>query len=156
MNRNFHTDDFERLLREKSDEFRMYPSKRIWHSIYNNIHPGRKWPSVVMSITLITALLLMGYLNTNNTNLYIGSGKNTLQQKIIAQTNSPQFVPQTLINNPGNSNEKIGTKANNKTGAASNNNLNSDTNNKVVTKSSPLAMLAIIRQPSIFDDKVSN
>src|SRR6188768_3370198 len=66
MDRNFHTDDFERLLREKSDEFRMYPSKRIWHSIYNNIHPGRKWPSVAMSITLISALLITGYLNTNN------------------------------------------------------------------------------------------
>ena len=64
MDRNFYTDDFERLLREKSDEFRLYPSKRIWHSIYNNIHPGRKWPSVAMSITLITAILLMGYLNS--------------------------------------------------------------------------------------------
>jgi len=66
MDRNLHTDDFVRLLREKSDEFRMYPSKRIWFSIYNNIHPCRKWPSVAMSITLISALLLVGYLNTNN------------------------------------------------------------------------------------------
>ena len=75
MDRNFHTDDFERLLREKSDEFRMYPSKRIWHSIYNNIHPGRKWPSVAMCITLITALFLVGYLNTKNTNLYTEADK---------------------------------------------------------------------------------
>ena len=64
MDRNLHTDDFIRLLREKSDEFRMYPSKQIWYSVYNNIHPARKWPSVVMSITLISALLLVGYLNT--------------------------------------------------------------------------------------------
>ncbi|MDO9374727.1 MAG: hypothetical protein Q7T76_09925, partial [Ferruginibacter sp.] len=68
MDRNLHTDDFERLLREKSDEFRMYPSKRIWYSVYNNIHPGRKWPSVVMSIVLITSLLWIGYLNTSEPN----------------------------------------------------------------------------------------
>jgi hypothetical protein len=37
MDRKFHTDDFERLLKEMSDEFKMYPSKRIWNSIYNNI-----------------------------------------------------------------------------------------------------------------------
>lgn len=70
MERNLHNDDFERLLREKSDEFRMYPSKRIWHSIYNNIHPGNKWPSVAMSITLISVLFVMGYLNTRNTSVH--------------------------------------------------------------------------------------
>ena len=46
----------------------MYPTKRVWHSIYNNIHPGRKWPSIAMCIVLISILLLVGYLNTSNTN----------------------------------------------------------------------------------------
>lgn len=64
MERNFNIDYFEKLLKEKSDEFRMYPNRRVWHSVYNNLHPGRKWPSVVMSITLISTLLLVGYLNT--------------------------------------------------------------------------------------------
>ena len=59
-------DNLELLLKEKSDEFKMYPSKKIWHSLYNNLHPGRKWPSITMSLILITALLLIGYLNTNN------------------------------------------------------------------------------------------
>ncbi len=70
MDRKFYTDDFERMLREMSDEFRMYPSKRIWNSIYNNIHPGRKWPSVVMTITLISTLLLVGHLNTTDATIY--------------------------------------------------------------------------------------
>ncbi len=76
MDRNLHTDDFERLLREKSDEFRMYPSKRIWSSIYNNIHPGRKWPSVVMSITLISSLLMIGYLNTKDSDTFTETSTN--------------------------------------------------------------------------------
>ena len=66
MERKFNTDDFERLLKEMSDEFRMYPSKRIWNSIYNNIHPQRKWPSIGMSISLIFTLILVGHLNTSN------------------------------------------------------------------------------------------
>jgi hypothetical protein len=64
MDRKFHTDDFERFLKEISDEFKMYPSKRIWNSIYNNIHPQRKWPSVGMSIFLIFTLIILGHLNT--------------------------------------------------------------------------------------------
>ncbi|MEO6718981.1 MAG: hypothetical protein ABIN67_01405 [Ferruginibacter sp.] len=86
MDRNLHTDDFVRLLREKSDEFRMYPSKRIWYSIYNNIHPGRKWPSVAMTISLITALLLIGYLNTDHP-ASPSSRENTYAQ--VSNQNSP-------------------------------------------------------------------
>lgn len=65
MENNFYTDDFERLLKERSDEFRMYPSKRVWHSIYNDLHPGRKWPSIAMSMLLIIVLLFMGYMNNS-------------------------------------------------------------------------------------------
>jgi len=66
MEKKIYTDNFERLLKEKSDEFRMYPSKRVWHSIYNDLHPGRKWPSIAMSMMLVIALLLIGSLNTND------------------------------------------------------------------------------------------
>ena len=100
MDRNLHTDDFERLLREKSDEFRMYPSKRIWYSIYNNIHPGRKWPSVAMSIILISALLLIGYLNTNNTDTFstINANKFSSAQQSENNYSSPFYHPFTEFN----------------------------------------------------------
>ena len=52
-----NSDNFERMLREKADEFKMYPSARVWHSIYNNMHPSRRWPSFTMSIVLIAMLL---------------------------------------------------------------------------------------------------
>lgn len=64
MENEFYTGDFEQLIKEKADQFRMYPSKRVWHSIYNNLHPSRRWPSAVMSLLLITSLSFIGYLNT--------------------------------------------------------------------------------------------
>ncbi len=66
MEREFYTDEFEQLLKEKSDQFRMYPSKRVWHSIYNDLHPSRRWPSAVISILFIFSLVLIGYLNTGD------------------------------------------------------------------------------------------
>lgn len=66
MENEFYTDEFEQLIKEKADQFRMYPSKRVWHSIYNNLHPSRRWPSVVMSLLLITSLMLIGHLNTSD------------------------------------------------------------------------------------------
>lgn len=69
MEKDFYTDEFEQLLKEKADQFRMYPSKRVWHSIYNNLHPSRRWPSVVMSLLLITSLMLIGYLHTGDNSI---------------------------------------------------------------------------------------
>ena len=90
MSSNFDTDNFEQLIRERSDEFKMYPTKRVWYSIYNNIHPGKKWPSIATCITLISILLLVGYLNTNidtkNISGKLSSGKSDLTNKEIASS----------------------------------------------------------------------
>lgn len=83
MERKFYTDNFEQLLKEKSDEFRMYPSKRVWHSIYNDLHPGRKWPSIAVSMLLITSLLLVSYWNSNN-----NVSKKIITDNITFQSNS--------------------------------------------------------------------
>ncbi len=66
MEHKFYTDNFERLLREQTDNFKMQPSKKVWQGIYNNVHPSRRLPSILMSLVLITSLLLLGYLNTRN------------------------------------------------------------------------------------------
>ena len=105
MEKKFYTDNFERLLKEKSDDFRMYPSKRVWHSIYNDLHPGRKWPSVAMSMILVIALLLIGSLNTNDnavkTSIANTSGskstviKNTNTLKQPANKNDSKGIPES-------------------------------------------------------------
>jgi hypothetical protein len=66
MERKFYTDDFEQLLKDRTDDFRMYPSKRVWHSIYNEMHPGRRWPSIAVSMVLVIVLLMLGYWNSNS------------------------------------------------------------------------------------------
>jgi hypothetical protein len=89
MEKNINRDNFERLLREKTDEFRMYPSNRVWNSIYNNFHPSRKWPSVAMSIGLVTTLLLTGYLNTNNTHHKAVSKANNTTALAVQPASTP-------------------------------------------------------------------
>ncbi len=145
MDRDFHIDDFERLLKEKADEFRMYPSKRIWHSIYNNIHPGRKWPSVVMSITLVTSLFLVGYLNTRNASMNSVSRNIVIQQEFISQAKSPLLFSQSLPHFISDiSNNTAFIPENDKAGVASNSNLDiSKPYTKVADKPSSLANLTI-------------
>jgi len=102
MDREFHTDEFEQLLKEKSDQFRMYPSKRVWHSIYNDLHPSRRWPSAAMGMFLIIVLLLIGYLNTGDNTMIRPFTENTADQTQTANetdnTKNKENKPQSLQN----------------------------------------------------------
>lgn len=148
MDRNFHTDDFERLLREKSDEFRMYPSKRIWNSIYNNIHPGRKWPSVAMSITLIIALLSVGYLNTRNANLYSESGTHNSLQKTTPPTTDTKFVSQIIVDDHSNTKHATNSGEKNETVTTADKNINSSKNPETF-RSNSRVVLASVKQNTV-------
>lgn len=65
MEQNHYNDEFEKMLRENTEDFRMYPSKKVWHSIYNDLHPDRKWPSLAVCLVLLTAILHVGVSNNN-------------------------------------------------------------------------------------------
>ncbi|MGL6266663.1 MAG: hypothetical protein ACRC2O_02015 [Chitinophagaceae bacterium] len=54
MERNYYSEGFENFLKEKSDEYKLYPSEKVWNNINQKLHPRRKWPY------LAAALLLLG------------------------------------------------------------------------------------------------
>ena len=66
MERKFYPDNFEKFLKGHADQFKMTPSKKVWHGIYNDLHPGRRWPSVAVTMIFIITLVIVGHLNTNN------------------------------------------------------------------------------------------
>ena len=68
MERKFYPENFERFLKGHADQFKMTPSKKVWHGIYNDLHPGRRWPSIAMSLVFVFTLVIIGHLNTNNGN----------------------------------------------------------------------------------------
>lgn len=67
MERRFDMSDFERSLKDHADQFRLMPSKRVWNGIYNNLHPGSKWPSISIGILFIIILISIGNLNNSRT-----------------------------------------------------------------------------------------
>ena len=92
MENEFYTDEFEQLLKEKADQFSMYPSKRVWHSIYNNLHPSRRWPSVVISLFFISSLILIGYLNTGENSITRQINSSSVGTTSVSQTTSPEKI----------------------------------------------------------------
>ncbi|MEO7119837.1 MAG: hypothetical protein ABIY62_01995, partial [Ginsengibacter sp.] len=90
MERRFSMNDFEQSLKDQADEFKMMPSKKVWHGIYNDLHPGRRWPSVAMSLLLVVTIIGIGYMNTK-------TGVQTKNPKIAIthSTSTPGHLPVT-------------------------------------------------------------
>lgn len=90
MERRFSMNDFEQSLKEQADEFKMMPSKKVWHGIYNDLHPGRRWPSIAMFLLLLVTLIGIGYMNTK-------TGVQTKNSKVAIahSTNKPTELPST-------------------------------------------------------------
>lgn len=53
MQRNIYTDDFERLIRQKADQYKMYPSDQVWKGIYQSLHGRRRWRWAGLAIFLV-------------------------------------------------------------------------------------------------------
>ncbi|HMJ46821.1 MAG TPA: hypothetical protein VK498_05795, partial [Ferruginibacter sp.] len=90
MENNFYNDNFEQLLKEATDDFRMYPSRRVWHSIYNDLHPGKRWPSLAVCLLLISSVLYIGISNNNSINSISrkSAGVNIFSSKVEGPVNS--------------------------------------------------------------------
>lgn len=66
MEENNYKDEFELFLKESADDFKMVPSRKVWYSIYNNLHPDRRWPSMAVCLFILTAVLYIGIANNNS------------------------------------------------------------------------------------------
>src|ERR1700754_1610959 len=53
---NFYSDEFEQLIREKTEQYKMYPSENVWKGVHNSLHTKRKWFIGSMSL-LVTGIL---------------------------------------------------------------------------------------------------
>lgn len=93
MNENkFETDDFERVLKEHADQFFLIPSERIWKSIYNDLHPGSKWPSLAVGLFMLLTLFWVGNTNRNNNEQLAISQKSLRSEKASEGNEAVQSV----------------------------------------------------------------
>jgi hypothetical protein len=57
MERNFNN-EFERFLKENADQYRLYPSAKVWRGVYNTLHTRRKWYGAGIILLLLTGSLV--------------------------------------------------------------------------------------------------
>jgi hypothetical protein len=60
MERNFYTDEFEELIRQKTGQYKMYPSDKVWKGIYSSLHTKRRRFVTGMAILIGGFLIIAG------------------------------------------------------------------------------------------------
>jgi hypothetical protein len=53
---NFYSDDFEQLIRGKTEQYKMYPSENVWKGVHSALHTRRRWFIAGMA-ALVTGIL---------------------------------------------------------------------------------------------------
>ncbi|HRN57176.1 MAG TPA: hypothetical protein PLL71_12025 [Agriterribacter sp.] len=67
MERNIHIDEFDEFLKEKADQYKMYPSDKVWNNIQRSVHPRKKWPYISLTLALLLGTaVLIDYHATHN------------------------------------------------------------------------------------------
>jgi hypothetical protein len=81
MERNFNN-EFERFLKENADQYRLYPSSRVWNGIYTTLHRRRKWFGLGIALLLITGILVTLLITNSSKETVITANKPAAHKQI--------------------------------------------------------------------------
>lgn len=100
MERRFNNGDFEKLVRDNANQYRMYPSEKVWKGVHSALHSRRKWYGLTAAIMFlvtgsIVSLFIFNTDKSGNNNLAI-ENKVSVDKKA---TVTPTTIANTEITN---------------------------------------------------------
>jgi hypothetical protein len=102
MERQFNNGDFEKLLRDNANQYRMYPSEKVWKGIHSALHTRRRWyglTALVMFLLTGSIVSIVVYYDKPGQNNQIeqknDSAQETIQPQVITSTSkeTKTFTP---------------------------------------------------------------
>ena len=95
MERQFNNGEFEKQLRDNANQYRMYPSEKVWNGIHASLHTRRRWYGLTATIMLlVTGSIVSIIIYTDK------PGKNNLtdQTNVSIQNISQKQTPSAVSN----------------------------------------------------------
>jgi hypothetical protein len=56
MESNFRNRDFEEYVKQNADQYRMFPSEKVWKGIHGSLHTRRKWYGFGLALLLLSTV----------------------------------------------------------------------------------------------------
>ena len=94
MEHNFDNRDFERFVRQNADQYRMFPSEKVWGEIHATLHTRkRRWYLIGLSLLFITTITVTAIMLLQNNRK--GPGMTALHQLSSYQQESGPLTEPT-------------------------------------------------------------
>ncbi|HEY2648950.1 MAG TPA: outer membrane beta-barrel protein [Puia sp.] len=107
--RNLYNDEFERQLKAKADQFKMYPSDKVWNEVHSSLHTRKRRFVIGMSFLIGGILFIAGtqlISPVHNAAPKSIAAKVNIAAKPAANNDLPEFTPGNLATAPlGNTND---------------------------------------------------
>jgi hypothetical protein len=73
-NRFNNNRDFEQFVKQNADQYRMFPSEKVWNGIHNSLHTRRRWYGIGLGLLILTTgVVTWVMLNTTGKNKQVVS-----------------------------------------------------------------------------------
>ncbi|MGH2553841.1 MAG: hypothetical protein ACRDEB_08990, partial [Chitinophagaceae bacterium] len=97
MEDNFNNRDFEQFVKQNADQYRMFPSEKVWKNIYHSMHIKRRWYGLGLIILLLSAGIVTWVMlshSFNDNGSLTEQSQNSLQKSQSKQKNktTPIFI----------------------------------------------------------------
>lgn len=91
MENRFNNRDFEQFVKQNADQYRMFPSEKVWNNIHNTLHTRRRWYGIGIALLLISVTAVT-YVMVNHP----GKNQPVAQSLPLAQLNKEITTSSTV------------------------------------------------------------
>ena len=60
MENGFNNRDFEHFVKQNADQYRMFPSEKVWNNIHHSLHQRNRWVGAALVLLLLTTGAVTG------------------------------------------------------------------------------------------------
>lgn len=95
MESNYRNREFEQYIKENADQYRMFPSEKVWKGVHNTLHTRRRWYGIGLALLLLVTgsavtWVMMSYpVAKNEPVTSIKAIQSPILQKLTAPSESP-------------------------------------------------------------------
>lgn len=98
MDERYYDREFENFVKRNADQYRMYPSDKVWKNIHHNLHTRRKWYAIGITLLLLSIGAVTGVmLSTTSTSKSISAISNKRSEATSVHSDS-KSLPLVAIN----------------------------------------------------------
>lgn len=104
MEKKFENNDFEHFVKQNADQYRMFPSEKVWKGINNTLHTRRRWYGVGLALLLLSTAAVTGIMlspSSSKQSLTSSEFKNVSSKTKQVEKSQPSILitPSKSLNN---------------------------------------------------------